>query len=125
MPERDYDETTRERFEDSVRKVADEIVEMLVSKNRQYGNAALNPLRIFSKGLPTSAMIAVRIDDKLSRVQLGPPDMETEDVEKDLIGYFILRRIEREGMMENPPILERLPNIVASGGGGMPDSVTR
>ena len=47
--------------------LCDELKIMLLCKNREYGNSALEPRRIFSK---TTAVeqILIRIDDKLSRI---------------------------------------------------------
>lgn len=73
-------------------QVCDEIKELLILKNEQYGDSAIYPLRIFSKA-STEEQLNVRIDDKLSRVARG--SNETEDVEKDLIGYLILKRVLR------------------------------
>lgn len=72
-----------------IRRVCDEVCEMLLAKNRAYGNSALQPLRIFSKA-PASAQIRTRIDDKLSRISNGDT---SEDAVLDLIGYLILLRI--------------------------------
>ena len=69
----------------------DKIKEMLLEKNRKYGDSAITPKRIFSKADPVE-QINVRIDDKLSRIQSGQID-ETEDVELDLIGYLVLKRV--------------------------------
>lgn len=66
--------------------------EMLLQKNAAYGNSALEPLRIFSKA-PTDEQINVRIDDKLSRLARGTA--AGEDVEADLIGYLVLKRVYR------------------------------
>lgn len=65
--------------------------ELLLEKNRKYGNSAITPLRIFSKSSPKE-QIKVRIDDKLSRLSNNNGD-EDEDVIQDLIGYLILYRI--------------------------------
>lgn len=80
---------TQQRIE----AVCEEIKEMLLAKNRKYGNSALEPLRIFSKA-ETLEQINVRIDDKLSRVKSAQAD-EDEDVELDLIGYLILKRVAK------------------------------
>lgn len=77
-------------FAIQVREELDSIGEMLIEKNRAYGDSALNPVRIFSKADPLE-QLNVRIDDKLSRLQRGQGD--TEDTEGDLIGYLILRRL--------------------------------
>jgi hypothetical protein len=71
----------------------DDIEKMLLQKNRKYGNSALKPLRIFSKA-SSEEQINVRIDDKISRVMQAESD-EDEDVDRDLIGYLILRRVHR------------------------------
>lgn len=82
----------RNEFAAAVRAVTGEIAEMLISKNGQYGNSALDPMRVFSRA-DTVEQIKVRIDDKLSRLARG--NGETEDVELDLLGYLILLRIAR------------------------------
>ena len=68
----------------------DELKLMLLDKNANYGDSALNPIRIFSKA-DTTEQIKVRIDDKLNRLMQGNDILETdEDVIKDLIGYLAL-----------------------------------
>jgi hypothetical protein len=65
--------------------------DLLLAKNRRYGDSALNPVRIFSQAEPLE-QINVRIDDKLSRIASGQAD-DNEDAEQDLIGYLILKRV--------------------------------
>lgn len=65
---------------------------LLVTKNRAYGNSALDPVRIFSRA-SSEEQIRVRLDDKLSRLAKG--SAEGEDVELDLMGYLVLLRIAR------------------------------
>ncbi len=69
------------------------IAEMLVEKNRAYGNSALAPVRVFSKA-SSEEQLLVRIDDKLSRLARG--SAAGEDVVADLIGYLVLLRIARK-----------------------------
>ena len=71
--------------------VVKNIAEILVDKNRKYGNAALQPKRIFSR-TNLIEQLNVRIDDKLSRIANEQAD-EDEDAELDLIGYLILKRV--------------------------------
>jgi hypothetical protein len=71
--------------------VCNEIREMLLEKNRKYGDSALNPSRIFSKS-DSIEQIKVRIDDKLSRLRNSQDD-EDEDVVGDLIGYLVLLKV--------------------------------
>ena len=69
----------------------DAIKEMLLEKNRKYGDSALNPIRVFSTA-DTATQIAVRMDDKLSRIRSAQGD-DAEDAKLDLIGYLILDRV--------------------------------
>ena len=77
---------------DVERMIAEEceaLRDLLIEKNRAYGNSALEPLRIFSKA-DTEEQIRVRLDDKLSRLARG--SAAGEDVERDLMGYLVLLR---------------------------------
>ena len=71
--------------------VCDELKELLLEKNRKYGDSALNPVRIFSKA-STLEQLKVRMDDKLSRLRNAQDD-EDEDPTTDLIGYLILYKV--------------------------------
>lgn len=71
--------------------VVKNIAEILVDKNRKYGNAALQPKRIFSR-TNLIEQLNIRIDDKLSRIANQQED-EDEDAELDLVGYLILKRV--------------------------------
>lgn len=75
----------------AIAAVCDEIKEMLLAKNRAYGNSALAPLRIFSRA-DTVEQLNVRIDDKLSRIARGS-EYAGDDTELDLVGYLVLRRV--------------------------------
>ncbi len=78
-------------FEYLVRNECERIADLLISKNKKYGNSALDPVRIFST-VDRLEQLRVRIDDKLSRISNGSLE-EDEDVVQDLIGYLILYRI--------------------------------
>jgi len=80
------------KFEGEVAKVLDEIEDMLVAKNKKYGNSALEPLGVFSQ-LSAKEGLLVRIDDKLKRIKNGSLDKDDEDVVNDLIGYLVLLKI--------------------------------
>ena len=71
----------------------DEIKELLLEKNRRYGDSALNPVRIFSKGTAEESIL-VRLDDKLSRLRTQSID-EDEDVLLDLLGYLVLLKVAK------------------------------
>lgn len=85
-----------EKFKKELRAVLDDDFDFLVEKNRQYGDSALDPLRIFSKS-STKEQIFVRMDDKLSRIKRG--DAKIEDTFRDLRNYLnlleVLERRER------------------------------
>ena len=80
-------------IETKISNVCDDIKELLILKNRKYGNSALKPNRIFSKCSATEQLL-VRIDDKLNRIMKGAGLLATdEDVVNDLIGYLVLLKI--------------------------------
>lgn len=79
-----------------IQSMGQQVIDMLLQKNIQYGNSVLSPNRIFSKA-DTSEQIKVRIDDKLNRLISGNDSMESdEDVIFDLIGYLILLLVHNE-----------------------------
>ena len=71
--------------------VCNEIRDLLLEKNRKYGDSALNPKRIFSKA-DAVEQIKVRLDDKISRLMNQQND-DDEDVVMDLMGYLVLLRV--------------------------------
>jgi hypothetical protein len=82
----------------------DALAQMLIKKNRAYGNSALDPVRVFSKA-DAAEQIKVRLDDKISRLMRG--QAAGEDVILDLLGYLILLRVhtrlERDRKAEAQP----------------------
>lgn len=72
----------------AIARVCDGLRDMLLEKNRNYGDSALNPIRIWSKADPVEG-INIRLDDKISRLVRG--QAAGEDVERDLAGYLILK----------------------------------
>lgn len=81
-------------FEYKVKKICDEVANLLIEKNRSYGNSALDPINCFYKGDATTA-IKVRIDDKLSRIMRGK-EYKQEDTIMDLLGYLVILKISQE-----------------------------
>jgi len=67
---------------------------ILLQKNKEYGDSAINPVRIFSS-VDSIEQINVRIDDKLSRIKNKKSKVIKEDTELDLIGYLILKRVAK------------------------------
>jgi len=81
--------------QDLIKEECDNIKAILLQKNKEYGDSAINPVRIFSKA-DTIEQINVRIDDKLSRIKNRGAKIINEDTELDLIGYLILKRIKEK-----------------------------
>ena len=81
------------KTQEEISAVCNDIKELLLYKNKQYGDSALNPSRIFSKASAVEQLL-VRIDDKLNRIKKGAGLVgEDEDVIQDLIGYLVLLKI--------------------------------
>jgi hypothetical protein len=80
----------------SISVMCDRIKNMLLAKNKQYGDSVMSPIRVFSKADKTE-QLKVRIDDKINRLLQGDESIESDvDVIDDLIGYLILLRITME-----------------------------
>jgi hypothetical protein len=88
----------QQRVEAEITNECANLAALLINKNRQYGNSALNPLRVFSRA-PSAEQILVRIDDKLSRIRTGAPSSDQEDTIQDLMGYLVLLRLANRGIM--------------------------
>lgn len=79
------------KTEMAILDVCNDIADLLIQKNRAYGNSALEPVRIFSKS-DEKEQLRVRIDDKLSRFARGEEFPGDNDID-DLIGYLVLLKI--------------------------------
>lgn len=79
------------QFISDLNEILDILKDMLIAKNRKYGDSALNPQSTFSRSSALE-LINVRLDDKLSRIRNRQKD-EDEDPEMDLMGYLILKFI--------------------------------
>lgn len=89
---------------DDQRAIAEEcdaVKAMLLEKNANYGNSALDPVRIFSKASAVE-QILVRLDDKLSRLKRG--SAAGEDIILDTIGYLVLLRIAQRRQPTASPL---------------------
>ena len=71
-----------------------EVAEFLAAKNASYGDSALHPVGIFSRGDAVESLCA-RLDDKLARIKHAP-EAYGEDTLKDLTGYLILLQLALE-----------------------------
>ena len=82
-----FDEESDSEFQ--IKEVTSQLQELLLRKNRAYGNSALEPLNIFSNQNAVDSLCA-RLDDKLSRIKNKGLNDKTEDTLFDLAGYLIL-----------------------------------
>tara|TARA_R110002012_G_scaffold99974_1_gene238205 strand:- start:2187 stop:2567 length:381 start_codon:yes stop_codon:yes gene_type:complete len=78
--------------EQLIEEMCESMKNLLLQKNRDYGDSATNPSSVFSSGSPVEALCA-RIDDKLMRIQNKGINDKTEDTISDLIGYLILLKV--------------------------------
>jgi len=79
-------------FDEKLDIITQSVTDLLKSKNKAYGNSALNPANIFSKLDATEALCA-RIDDKIMRIKNKGINDKTEDTVDDLIGYLLLLKM--------------------------------
>jgi len=63
------------------------IGDVVIYKNRKYGDSALSPINIFSKINATNS-ITIRLDDKINRI-INAKTLRKNDI-ADMIGYLIL-----------------------------------
>jgi hypothetical protein len=81
--------------EDKILSVVDQVKDLLISKNRKYGDSAISPIRVFSRA-DSVEQIKIRIDDKLSRISNGHGNDLDEDTVMDLIGYLVLLKVAQD-----------------------------
>ena len=94
-----------ENLTGSQRKIADildSMKDLLLYKNKKYGDSALNPNNIFYKG-DSHNSILIRLDDKLGRVK-NNKELKINDV-ADIIGYCSLLLVSMGATKED---LEKL-----------------
>ena len=79
----------------SIKQVCDNLSNLLQEKNDAYGNSALEPMKVFSKGSAVDSICA-RIDDKLMRIKNRGINDDTEDTLYDICGYLVLLIVARD-----------------------------
>ena len=73
--------------ETKISAICDDIKELLIHKNRKYGNSALKPCRVFSKSSAVEQLL-VRIDDKLNRIMQGAGLLEDDEDVRSVTSNF-------------------------------------
>ena len=88
--------------EDDINRVCNATRDLLLKKNRAYGDSALTPISIFGTGNPIVS-IGARMDDKLARLKTLGVGAQTIDTLYDLHGYLtlLLIAIERENGVDS------------------------
>lgn len=81
-----------------IKEVVGSIYNVLIEKNKRYGNAALAPASVFSK-LSAEEAILVRLDDKLKRI-MNSTELRKNDV-FDVLGYLTLLSIQKGWTFED------------------------
>ena len=79
--------------QEKISEVCKAVEKVLLTKNKRYGNSALEPQRTFSKASAEEAIL-VRLDDKLSRIK-NSPELRKNDI-FDMIGYLTLLAVQKD-----------------------------
>lgn len=70
-----------------IKTICESISDLLIYKNKKYGNSALEPKNIFYKGNAETSIL-IRLDDKIGRIT-NSGNLYINDI-CDIIGYLIL-----------------------------------
>lgn len=76
-----------------ISETVDNLKKFLLEKNKNYGDSALNPVRIFSK-LDSTEQIRIRLDDKINRI-INSDELRKNDI-VDATGYLILLMVSKD-----------------------------
>ena len=87
---------------DDIIRVCNATRDLLIKKNKAYGDSALSPLAMFGSGDPIVSLGA-RMDDKLMRLRSLGIGIQTIDTLYDLHGYLtlLLIAIERKHSIDS------------------------
>lgn len=75
--------------QNKINEIMEAMQDLLLSKNRLYGNSALNPKQIFYKGDAVNSIL-IRLDDKLGRIMANTDEKPRINDVADIIGYCTL-----------------------------------
>jgi hypothetical protein len=101
--------------QDKIRRVGQEVIDLLIEKNESYGDSALEPANVFANGDAVENLCA-RIDDKLMRIKTQGFRGYGEDNVKDLIGYLILLKIALNDEKDEPHLRQWQETILETEG---------
>lgn len=104
-----------ETFEEAARRTTQELAEIVIRKQKDYG-----PRNITNSVITTELAIAVRLNDKIARlanlVQSGatPENESLLDTANDIMGYGLVLRMYLDGTftlpMEETPVVKIKPS---------------
>ena len=83
-----------------IRDIMDAMKDLLLYKNKKYGDSAINPKKIFYKGDSTNSIL-IRLDDKLGRVMSNTEEKPRVNDVADIIGYCTLLLISMDVTAED------------------------
>lgn len=72
-----------------IKDILSGMTDLLLYKNRKYGDSAINPKKIFYKGDSTNSIL-IRLDDKIGRVMSNTEEKPHVNDVADIIGYCTL-----------------------------------
>lgn len=84
---------------EKISEVLDAMKDLLLYKNKMYGDSALSPSNTFFKGSSTNSIL-IRLDDKLNRIKNGPEIPRQNDI-CDIIGYLTLLLVSMDTKKED------------------------
>ena len=72
-----------------IKDILSGMTDLLLYKNRKYGDSAVHPKKIFYKGDSTNSIL-IRLDDKIGRVMSNTEEKPRVNDVADIIGYCTL-----------------------------------
>ena len=81
-----------------IKAVVKSIHDVLIEKNKRYGNSATDPKKMFSK-LEAEEGILLRLDDKVNRI-MNSTELRKNDI-FDMIGYLTLLSVQKGWTFED------------------------
>lgn len=78
-----------------IKDILSGMTDLLLYKNKKYGDSAINPKKIFYKGDSTNSIL-IRLDDKIGRVMSNTEEKPRVNDVADIIGYCTLLLVSME-----------------------------
>jgi hypothetical protein len=94
-------------MQDKIRQKCNEVRDLLLEKNKSYGNSVFNKGILFE--VEPMYAIQARINDKLNRIKSKNTYLSENDL-MDLTGYFILLQVLRDEMDRKKKATEDEPS---------------